>query len=183
MLTLCETITLKITVIGDAGVGKTSLLYVLVGHAFPTRYIPTIFEGLQLEREINKEAFKINIWDTAGQDEYDRLRPLSYSGANIIFLCFALDCQESFQNVTRKWIPEIRHYAPYAQIFLIGTKYDMYQHDNPNHVSYKEAQQLVIDQKLTCYTQCSAKENFGIDKIFNAISQVSQKRKNNCKLL
>jgi small GTP-binding protein len=126
---------LKLVAVGDGAVGKMSLLMVLNGKQFPERYVLTIFENYTQNVNINRIPYKLRIWDPAGQDEYPRLRPLSYSGANAILLCFALDSKQSFVNLTERWIGEVKHYCQSAKIILIGTKADLRQAGNPNHVT------------------------------------------------
>lgn len=65
------------------------------------------------------------LWDTAGQEEYDRLRPLSYQEANIILICFAVDFPASLHNVEDKWWPEIAHFCEDVPVILVATKTDL----------------------------------------------------------
>lgn len=65
------------------------------------------------------------LWDTAGQEEYDRLRPLSYQEANIILICFAVDFPASLHNVEDKWWPEIAHFCEGVPTILVATKCDL----------------------------------------------------------
>ena len=76
---------IKLVVVGDGAVGKTSLLTVLKGEDFPERYVPTIFENYTQDVKYNDKTYSLHIWDTPGQDEFDRLRPLSYQDAKCIF--------------------------------------------------------------------------------------------------
>ncbi|KAH0792622.1 putative GTPase Rho1 [Histomonas meleagridis] len=176
---------LKIVAVGDGAVGKTSLLMVLNNKPFPERYVPTIFENYTQEVTILNTPYKLRIWDTAGQDEYDRLRPLSYSGAHVILLCFALDLKQSFVNLTERWIGEVKHYCRDAKIILIGTKADLRQPGNPNHVSDEEAMQFVNEQKCADYVACSPKSGEGIDKVFPAAAKAcnQKKKKKVCTLI
>lgn len=175
---------LKIVAVGDGAVGKTSLLMVLKNEPFPERYVPTIFENYTQDATLNGSPYKLHIWDTAGQDEYDRLRPLSYSGANAILLCFALDSKQSFANLSERWIGEVRHYCKDAKIILVGTKLDLRQAGNPNHVTDDEARQFLSDQKCSDYIPCSPKSGEGIDKVFPAAAKAcEQKKKGKCLLI
>ena len=62
----------------------------------------------------------LGLWDTAGQEDYDRLRPLSYPQTDVFLICFSVVSPSSFENVTSKWCPEIKHHCPDAPILLIG---------------------------------------------------------------
>lgn len=96
----------KIVVVGDGGSGKTSLLMRYKERIFPDKYVPTVFENYitnKHHRGTNKTV-EVALWDTAGQEEYDRLRPLSYPETSIILICFAIDCPQSLDSVKEKVI-------------------------------------------------------------------------------
>lgn len=65
------------------------------------------------------------LWDTAGQEEYDRFRPISYPDTDVFLICFSIANPVSYKNVQEKWVPEIRHYCPNAPIVLVGTMSDL----------------------------------------------------------
>ena len=159
----------KIVAVGDGGVGKRSLLLVLNNKPFPERYRPAIFENYTQNVSIDNVPYKFHIWDTSGGGEYDRLRPLSYNGANVIFLCFSLDSKSSFLNLTEKWIGEVRHYCIDAKIILIGTKSDLRMDGNQYHVTDQEANQFLTEQNFFAFIPCSAKTGEGINEIFPAV--------------
>lgn len=62
----------------------------------------------------------LGLWDTAGQEDYDRLRPLSYPQTDVFLICFSVASPSSFENVTSKWYPEIKHHCPDAPMILVG---------------------------------------------------------------
>ena len=64
------------------------------------------------------------LWDTAGQEDYDRLRPLSYPDTDVILICFSIDSSDSFRNITDKWVPEVNHFCPNVPVILVGNKMD-----------------------------------------------------------
>ena len=75
----------------------------------------------------------LGLWDTAGQEDYDRLRPLSYPQTDVFLICFSVVSPSSFENVTSKWCPEIKHHCPDAPILLIGKlSDDNQQTDGPS---------------------------------------------------
>ena len=71
------------------------------------------------------QTIELGLWDTAGQEEYDRLRPLSYANANVFLVCFSVVNPVSFENVTTKWYPEVIHFCPDVPQILVGTKLDL----------------------------------------------------------
>lgn len=68
---------------------------------------------------------ELSLWDTAGQEDYDRLRPIAYPETDVILLCFSIDSPDSLHNVPQKWAPEVRHYCPTVPIILVGNKKEL----------------------------------------------------------
>ena len=68
------------------------------------KYVPTVFENYitHVEHKASGKSVELALWDTAGQEEYDRLRPLSYPETDLLFVCFAIDCPNSLENVLDK---------------------------------------------------------------------------------
>ncbi|MBA0655293.1 hypothetical protein Goklo_007791, partial [Gossypium klotzschianum] len=85
-------------------------------------YVPTVFDNFSANVVVDGNTVNLGLWDTAGQEDYNRLRPLSYRGADVFLLAFSLISKASYENVAKKWIPELRHYAPGVPIILVGTK-------------------------------------------------------------
>lgn len=168
---------IKCVVVGDGAVGKTSLLISYTTNQFPEDYVPTVFDNYSANVMVGDEKVTINLWDTAGQEEYDRLRPLSYTQTDIFLICFSVVEPASFQNVKNKWMPEIRHHTPKdTKILLIGTKSDL--RDDPHAldeldeqglkpVSQQEATQLAKSLDFVDYLECSAASQKGIREVFD----------------
>ena len=81
----------KIVILGDGACGKTSLLNVFTRGYFPEVYEPTVFENYIHDIFVDNKHITLSLWDTAGQEEFDRLRSLSYSDTHCIMLCFSVD--------------------------------------------------------------------------------------------
>ncbi|XP_040962376.1 3-dehydroquinate synthase, chloroplastic isoform X2 [Gossypium hirsutum] len=114
-----------------------------------------------------------------GQEDYNRLRPLSYCGADVFILAFSLISKASYENVSKKWIPELKHYAPGVPIILVGTKHDLREDkqffiDHPGAVPISTAQGEEL-QKLIgspAYIECSAKTQENVKAVFDAAIKV-----------
>lgn len=168
----------KVVVVGDGAVGKTCLLISYTSNTFPQDYIPTVFDNYTKNTLHEGAHYKLELWDTAGQEDYDRLRPLSYPQTDIFLVCFSIVEPSSFKNVKNKWIPEIRHHSnDDIKIILVGTKADL--RDDPHTldrleetgnepVSTNEATRLVKELGLFSYVECSAATQFGVEEVFES---------------
>ncbi|XP_031711864.1 rho-related GTP-binding protein RhoF isoform X2 [Anarrhichthys ocellatus] len=116
---------LKIVIVGDGGCGKTSLLLVYAKGDFPEKYAPSVFEKYVTTISLGRKEIKLNLYDTAGQEDYDRLRPLSYQEADLVLVCFDVTNPTSHENVLIKWHPEVKHFCPDTPVILIGCKTDL----------------------------------------------------------
>merc|ERR1712080_479881 len=83
----------KLVIVGYGACGKTCLLIVFSKDQFPEVYVPTVFENYVADIEVDGKQVELALWDTAGQEDYDRLRPLSYPDTDVILMCFSIDSQ------------------------------------------------------------------------------------------
>jgi len=165
----------KLVIVGDGAVGKTCLLICYAQNDFPVDYVPTVFENYTATRKRGNEDIKIHLWDTAGQEEYDRLRPLSYPGADVVLLCFSTISQSSYEAIRDKWAPEVNHYIPDIPHILVGTKIDLReaQHPDPNSGKFEPVTpdmglSMAKQIKAAKYLEVSAKTRQGLEEVFNA---------------
>ncbi|KAI9264459.1 putative RAC GTPase [Sporodiniella umbellata] len=189
---------IKCVVVGDGAVGKTCLLISYTTNAFPSEYVPTVFDNYSAHVRVDGRTISLGLWDTAGQEDYDRLRPLSYPQTDVFLVCFSLVNPSSFENVKTKWYPEINHHAPGTPIILIGTKLDL--REDPDTVqklaqrkmapiSYTQSLQMAKDIKAVKYLECSALTQTGLKNVFDeairaALCPTSQdKRAKKCIIL
>ncbi|EAQ86855.1 conserved hypothetical protein [Chaetomium globosum CBS 148.51] len=166
----------KIVVVGDGGCGKTCLLISYSQGYFPEKYVPTVFENYITypTHPPTGKTVELALWDTAGQEEYDRLRPLSYPETDLIFVCFAIDCPNSLENVMDKWYPEVLHFCPYTPLILVGLKSDLRHKKTCIDMLKTQGltpvtadQGLAVAKKMGAqYMECSSKEMKGVEEIF-----------------
>ncbi|XP_025198280.1 ras-like GTP-binding protein RHO [Melanaphis sacchari] len=115
----------KVVIVGDGESGKTCLLRVFFEDIFPEVYVPTVFDYYSTVIEVDGKKVELDLWDTAGQEDYDRLRPLSYGGADVVIICYSIDTPKSLINVIDKWVPEVRYFCKEVPVILVGNKKDL----------------------------------------------------------
>lgn len=166
---------IKCVVVGDGAVGKTCLLICYTTNAFPKEYIPTVFDNYSAQNTVDGRTINLNLWDTAGQEEYDRLRTLSYPQTNVFIICFSIASPPSYENVKHKWYPEVCHHCPSVPILLVGTKKDL--RNNPetmkklkeqNQAPITTQQGISLSKQIHAvkYLECSALNQEGIKDVF-----------------
>jgi len=177
----------KLVIVGDGACGKTCLLVVFSKDEFPEVHVPTVFETDVADIEVDGKTIELALWDTAGQEDYDRLRPLSYPDTDVILMCFSIDNPDSLQNIPEKWSPEVKHFCPNVPIILVGNKKDLRNDEHTKRELARMKQTPVKTEdgaavatliNANCYLECSAKTREGVREVFYAATKAAlQKRK------
>ncbi|KAH9385147.1 Ras-like protein gene family, member A [Nematocida major] len=169
-----ETYRAKVVVIGDGACGKTCLLEVYKSGIFPEDYVPTIVDNFVTKESTEKGEVVLTLWDTSGQDEYDALRPLSYSNANLILICYSIEKKDRLGNIEEKWLSEIQNLCKDVPYFLVGLKADV--RDNApssqadNFVSNEEGRSLAQKIGAKYFAECSALTKKNVKETFGEIA-------------
>eukprot|EP00092_Neocalanus_flemingeri_P003262 GFUD01003493.1.p1 GENE.GFUD01003493.1~~GFUD01003493.1.p1 ORF type:complete len:199 (+),score=67.11 GFUD01003493.1:72-668(+) len=152
---------LKVVVVGDGAVGKTCLCTVFAKKVFPADYVPTVFETHPISLELGGRELSMNVWDTAGQEEYDNIRQLTYPNTDMFLVCFNSVNRITFDNLKNKWMLELNSHAPKVPKLLVGTMADRKNEKSlKNKMPTKsEINKLVKDFKMVGFIECSAKED------------------------
>jgi len=168
-------------VVGDGSVGKTCLLISYTTNSFPGEYLPTVFDNYNANAIVEGNPVNLGLWDTAGSDDYDTLRPLSYPGTDVFLICFSLFSPDSFENVTKKWYREITEHAPDTPIILVGTKLDLrgkseaiqsMKEANQEPITTEKGESLAKKIGAKKYLECSALTQEGLAKVFEEAVKV-----------
>lgn len=97
---------------------------------------------IRIDIFVDNVHMELSLWDTAGQEEFDRLRALSYEDTHVLMLCFSVDSPDSFENVGSKWIAEINENCPGVRVVLTALKCDLRKddemNDNPGAISFEQ---------------------------------------------
>jgi len=167
---------IKAVVVGDGAVGKTCLLISYTTNAFPGEYLPTIFDNYSANVMVDGKVVNLGLWDTAGQEEYDRLRPLSYPQTDIFLICYSVVLPPSYENVRLKWSPEISHHCPDVPKILVATKTDLREDSTVlsklsergwSPIPPEKGEALAKEIGAECYLECSALTQRGLKQLFD----------------
>jgi Rho family, other len=133
----------KLVLLGDGACGKTSLLNVFTRGFFPTVYEPTVFENYVHDIFVDNIHMELSLWDTAGQEEFDRLRSLSYDDTQAIMLCFSVDNKDSLENVSSKWVAEITEHCQGVKVVLCALKCDLREEQEKDDEDEEPQRQII----------------------------------------
>ncbi|CED85293.1 signal transducer [Phaffia rhodozyma] len=175
----------KLVVVGDGGCGKTCLLTVYAHDRFPVNYVPTVFENFVTQVQYESKVVELALWDTAGQEDFDRLRPLSYNDTDVVLIVFACNHRPSLENVKDKWHPEISHFLENTPLLLVCAKIDL--RTDPQTLALMAAQgtqpisrvegEAVAREIGGKYFECSSKTGVGVKQVFEGALKESLKGK------
>ncbi|KAI9729428.1 MAG: Rho GTPase [Cirrosporium novae-zelandiae] len=180
----------KLVIIGDGACGKTSLLSVFTLGYFPTHYVsilysarvPTVFENYVTDCRVDGRDVQLALWDTAGQEDYERLRPLAYAKANVILIGFSVDEPESLENVKEKWFPEAKDRCPDIPVILVALKKDLrgaadaieeMRKKNRDFLQPDDGKEMMKIIGARQYKECSSLTGEGVDDVFEAATRAA----------
>lgn len=164
----------KVIIVGDSGVGKTSILNIFLGLDFNLQQQITIGVDYGIKKlNINNSDIKLQIWDTAGQEVFRSISKSYYRGADGAFVVFDLSRRKTFLNI-EYWIKELYNQNSNVHVMIIGSKSDMVK-----QVSDDEIDELITKFNAISYIETSAKNKYNIDTIFyNMASKIHNKHEN-----
>jgi small GTP-binding protein len=178
-MTISKKFGFKISVVGDGGVGKTSLIKKYTQGTFDTDYVKTI--GAQFskyDKEVNNDIIKLIFWDIAGQDDFNFLHPLFFQESKACIIVFSLEendlGQDSFTHI-KNWFDELSKYCGDIPVILFANKVDLVKKDEINH---DKIQEVVEKQNFLRYYLTSAKTGEGVNEAFNNLIQELYKNSN-----
>ncbi len=128
---------------------------------------------------IGDDPYTLGLFDTAGQEDYDRLRPLSYPQTDVFLVCFSVTSPASFENVKEKWFPEVHHHCPGVPCLIVGTQVDL-RDDNAvleklgrqkqRPVAPEAGERLARELGAVKYVECSALTQKGVSRTCLSVS-------------
>ena len=176
------TIRKKMVVVGDGACGKSSLLIVFSKGEFPEVYVPTVFENYVVDIGVGGNQAELAVWDTAGQEEYNRLRLLSYLSTDVILMCFSIGLPDSLENIENKWAPEVKYCCPNVPIILVGNQKDL-RNDistikelgkmKQKPVNPEDGRMMAEKIGAFAYLECSAKNKKGAREVLESATKAA----------
>ena len=167
-------ITIKLLLVGDSNVGKTSLLLQYTENSFPEEHGATVGIEYRVKMfQYQNYQIKLQIWDTAGQERFHSITNNFFHNADGILFVYDITNHDSFEGV-KNWIKESKDIGDFYQKILIGNKCDL---DNKRKVSLEELSEFAFEEKIT-FLETSAKNNINIKEVFNKIVELLLENKN-----
>ena len=161
-----KTIILKVVLIGETAVGKSSIINRFIKNQFYNNFTPTM-SGTCVTKEIFYEQYnkilKYEIWDTAGQEKYRSLTKMFYKDASIVILVFDITRKDTFEEIRDFWLKQVKENSNEdIVISLVGNKEDNYEYEDIDNNNIE----LFVNQINCLYKKVSAKSGFGIENLF-----------------
>ncbi|XP_058014522.1 rho-related GTP-binding protein RhoF isoform X3 [Ahaetulla prasina] len=146
------------------------------------QYAPSVFEKYTTNVIVGKKEVVLHLYDTAGQEDYDRLRPLSYQSTHVVLICYDVMNPFSFDNVSIKWIQEVNHFCRGIPILLVGCKTDLRKDKEhlkklrsaqQEPITYKQGEEACCQIGASVYLECSAKFRENVEPIFREAASIA----------
>jgi len=172
---------IKCVVVGDGAVGKTCMLMSFSNNTFPQEYVPTVFDNYNTAIMVDDTPYNLGLWDTAGQEEYDRLRALCYPQTDVFLMCFSVISPSSFENIKIRWYPELQHHCPGTPCLLVGTKVDLREdaavieglrNQGLSPITKDQGDQLSREINCAGFVECSALTQKGLKQVFDEAARI-----------
>lgn len=171
----------KVVFVGTNSCGKTCCITRFIENEFPVDYIPTVVENVVKDIECNGQAVTLEITDTAGGEDYDKLRPLYYSDANgnyntdLFLLEYSVVTPSTYENVKSYWFPHIQECCPNVPYMVVGLRTDL--RDDPatierltekrqTAITPEQGLKLAKEINALAFVECSAKTGQGVQEVF-----------------
>lgn len=166
----------KLLLVGEAGVGKSSLLLRYADDTFSETYLSTIGVDFKIKTiTVGDKVVKLQIWDTAGQERFKTITSSYYKGAHGFLIIYDISDRESFENL-QKWLEEIKtHASSEASMVIVGNKSDLH---GARQVSYDEGQQFASSLGFS-FIEASAKDSSSLEEAFTTLVQDITTKRNN----
>ncbi|KAH7398037.1 small GTPase CDC42 [Cadophora sp. MPI-SDFR-AT-0126] len=160
----------RLVVVGDSGKLKQCLLITYVTNKYPTEYVPQVFDNYAVQVLVGDEPYTLGLFDTTGQESYDRLRPLSYPQTDVFMIIISTSTPSHYKSARDIWAPELKHHCPGVPFLLVGIQ------DPPNDAldtasrkkaRVDEGKKLAREIRAEKYVECELQSGKGVKNVFD----------------
>ena len=164
-----EEIGIKVTLIGESSVGKTSIINRYTKNAFTQEMESTLGANYSQKKiTLHKQKIRMDLWDTAGQEKYRAIGRHFYKESYIVCLVYDITNRDSFEKLKSVWFPELKEYGEKLKILaLVGNKLDKYLDEDVNDEEAKK----FAEEINAFFTKTSAMEGTNIEDLFNTLAE------------
>ena len=166
---------LKVLVVGDQEAEKTKMLISFIRGDRLGEDVTAVFDDYCCNLIVDGRSVELGLWDTAGEEDYDRLRPLSYPQTDVFLLCFRADKPETLEHIRTKWYPETSHYCPEAKRILVCLTGCALRNENvkPKAVSIEDCQAVAEEIHASNLMECNLSTEKGLQEVFEEAARVA----------
>jgi small GTP-binding protein len=179
---------INVNIVGDQSVGKSCILHSFIYKRLPWKYEETSCDLFSITVKENNIDYSLKIWDTSGNDDMYNLRKLSYMNCDVFVICYEVSSRSSFNNVSDKWMKEIKQFYENPIVILVATKCDL-RREKSNYagglIEYEEGIEKSKEIKAKKYVEVSSLSHQTLAHlIYEIINQHKIKyNKNKCLIL
>jgi len=168
----------KCVCVGDAGVGKSSLLMAFATNSFLSDTIPALCRNYNISIVVNEIAYNIGLYDTQSgyvdRNEGETARVATYSDTDVVLLCFSAINRNSYDNITARWTEELDRHLPGIPIVLVCTNTDRRKDDCTSHITRQDGVDLKEKIGAIAFLECSSCARSGLREVFEAAVKSSK---------
>lgn len=171
---------IDLVTLGDYDVGKIIFLTTYYTGKFPHEYLPPVFNTCQVSVNFDGKAYKVNLIDTTGQEDYQKMRSLFYHDRDVFLVCYSIGNRASFENVREKWVPEVIQHSPETPILIVAFNTDLRSSSPTTQHLISTAEGLTLASEVKAgFCEVSCKNNIGVKECMEkAVKLVVDSRKN-----
>ena len=167
---------IKCVIVGDGACGKTYALVSYRTNTFPSEVIMGVRGNFNAEVIVGGKPIDLHVFDTEGQEDYSRIRPMAYPQTDVFLVCYSVESPTSFENVGEYWLPEVHKHCPNVPIILVGMQIDKRDErytieklarKKQKPITYEIGFKKARDLGCVKFCECSALTQTGLKNVFD----------------
>ena len=166
---------IRMMIVGDRDVGKTSLLATYISGTFPNEYVPLTLDRYSVIDTFKESKVHLNLFDSGREEDYHRIKFFSVLEPSVFLLCFSVDSLASYECIEKILFPEIFTLCPKVPVVLVATKCDLREGKSADpaeasssdmFINYEKGLQLSKNIGAVDYVECSSLKNDNVKAVF-----------------